>query len=79
MRKHLILAAACLVVTLAQAAPIPSGHWQLGVTVRPCADLGQQANTTYNPRYFDGEIYATQISGDAFRCFGRYLSGSGTF
>ena len=79
MRKHLILAAACLVVTLAQAAPIPSGHWQLGVTVRPCADLGQQPNTTYNPRYFDGEIYATQISGDAFRCFGRYLSGSGTF
>jgi hypothetical protein len=67
------------VFELQAQVPIPSGQWQLGVIVRPCADLGQQANTTYNPRYFDGEIYATQISGDAFRCFGRYLSGAGTF
>jgi len=67
------------VYQLQQRVPITSGQWQLGVSVRPFADLGQLANTMYNPRYFDGEIYATEISGPTSRCFGRYTSGSGTF
>ena len=80
MKKSLILAAACLVAALTQAAPVPSGHWQLGVTVRPSVDNPPQlGNSMYNPRYFDGEIYATQISGDAYRCFGRYAAGSRAF
>ncbi len=66
------------VFELQKQVPIASGQWQLGVTIRPYVDLGQQPNTTYNPRYFDSEIYATEISGPTFRCFGRYTSGTGT-
>jgi hypothetical protein len=58
--------------------PIASGQWQLRETVRPCADTGQKENTTYNPRYFDGDIYATQLSDATFRCFGYYDGASRT-
>ena len=80
MKKTLILAAACLVASLAQAAPVPSGQWQHSLTVRP-ADYNppQQGNTTYNPRYFDGQIYATEISGPTYRCFGRFDSNTGKY
>ena len=60
-------------------APIASGEWQLGVKVRPCDILGQTQNSMYNPRYFDGNIYATEISGPAYRCFGVFTSGSGAY
>ena len=40
----------------------------------------RQQNTTYNPRFFDGNIYVTQI-GDAnfIRCFGYYDGGTLAF
>ena len=80
MKKTLLLAAACLVASLAQAAPVPSGQWQHSLTVRPSNyNPPQQGNTTYNPRYFDGEIYATEISGPTYRCFGRFDSNTGQF
>ena len=80
MKRTLILAAACLVAALTQAGPVPSGQWQHSLTVRP-ADYNppQQGNTTYNPRYFDGVIYATQISSSAYRCFGRFDSDTGKY
>jgi hypothetical protein len=78
MRKSLILAAACLVAALTQAAPVPSGQWQLRATVRPYFDLGLTAGSMYNPRTFDGAIYANEIGDAAHRCFARYSSGSST-
>ena len=68
------------VYELQQRVPVLSGQWQLRAKVQPFADNPPQLqNTTYNPRYFDGEIYATEISTDPYRCFGRYASGSRTF
>ena len=79
MKKSLILAAACLVAALTQAAPVPSGQWQLRVTVRPYADLGGQTlGSMYNPRTFDGNIYANEIGDAVHRSFARYSSGSST-
>ena len=60
------------VYELQRRVPVASGQWQLRGVVRPCADVGQLANTTYNPRFFDGNIYATQLSDATFRCFGHY-------
>ena len=78
MKKSLILAAACLVAALTQAAPVPSGQWQLRATVRPYSDLGQTLGSMYNPRTFDGAIYANEIGDATHRCFARYSSGSST-
>jgi hypothetical protein len=81
MKKPLILAAACLVAALTQAAPVLSGQWQHSLTVRPAAHTTppQLGNTIYNPRYFDGDIYATSLAGDAYRCFGRWDSVTGKY
>ena len=76
MKRTLILAAACLVAALTQAAPIPSGQLQLRVTVQPYADLSQTSGSMYNPRTFDGNIYANEIGDATHRCFARYSSGS---
>ncbi len=73
MKKQLILAVACLVASLAQAAPYLPEQLQLRVTVQPSFDLSIAGNTMYNPRFFDGKIYANQINNP---CFGRYPSGS---
>jgi hypothetical protein len=78
MKRTLILAAACLVAALTQAAPIPSGQLQHRVTVRPYADLGLTLGSMYNPRFIDGYIYATEIGDTAHACFGRYASSSST-
>jgi len=78
MKKSLILAAACLVAAFTQAAPIPSGQLLLRVTVQPYADLGQTLGSMYNPRTFDGNIYATEIGDAAHRCFSWYPSGIST-
>jgi hypothetical protein len=67
------------VFELQEGFPVQSGNWQLGVTVAPKLTLGQGDNTTYNPRYFDGDIFATEIGGPSFRCFGRFHSGSSEF
>ena len=80
MKTPLILAAACLVAAFTQAAPVRSGQWQHSLTVRPSANNPpQNGNTTYNPRYFDGQIYVTEISGPTSRCFGRYDSNTGKY
>src|SRR6266487_5491441 len=73
MKKQLILAVACLVASLAQAAPYLPEQLRLRVTVQPSFDLSIAGNTMYNPRFFDGKIYANQINNP---CFGRYPSGS---
>ena len=74
MKKTLILAAACLVASLAQAAPpFTPDQLQLRVRVQPWHDLGTNANSMYNPRFFDGYIFASQINWNCFAC---YPSGS---
>lgn len=73
IKKPIVLATACLVASLAQAAPIQSEQLLPGVTVQPSADLGISSNSMFNPRYFEGNIYANQIN---VPCFGRYPSGS---
>jgi hypothetical protein len=75
MKQHLLLAVACLAASLAQAAPYWAEQFQLHVIVRPCGDLRVDENSMFNPRFFDGDIYANQINNP---CFGRYHSGSGT-
>ena len=75
MKKQLILAVACLVASLAQAAPYLPEQLRLRVTVQPSSDVGIVGSTMYNPRFFDGKIYANQIN---IPCFGRYASGSST-
>src|SRR6266700_4464812 len=62
MKKQLILSVACLVASLAQAAPYLPEQLRLRVTVQPSSDLGIAGNTMYNPRFFDGKIYANQIN-----------------
>ena len=73
MKKELILMTTCLVASLAQATPIQPEKLLLGVTVQPSADLGISGNSMFNPRFFDGKVYANQIN---VACFGRYPSGS---
>jgi hypothetical protein len=46
---------------------------QLRLTVQPNLDLGIQDSSMFNPRFFDGKIYANQIN---IPCFGRYPAGS---
>ena len=75
----LLAAISGTVYEVQRRAAIASGEWQLGVKVRPCDILGQTQNSMYNPRYFDGNIYATEISGPAYRCFGVFTSGSGAY
>src|SRR5664279_3352243 len=76
MKKILLLAAACLAASLAQAAPpIQPELLQLRARVQSAHDLGQAVSSMYNPRFSDGNIYAVQIN---FPCFGRYPSGSST-
>ena len=76
MKKNLLLAAVCLAASLTQAAPILPEQLQLLVKVQPFQDLGTNATTMYNPRVFDGNVFASQIN---WSCFGRYPWGSPTF
>ena len=75
MNKSLLLAVACVAASLAPAAPYLPAQLQLRVTVQPSLQLGVPPNTMYNPRFFDGDIYANQINN---ACFGRYHSGCNT-
>ncbi len=73
MRKHLILGLTCLAAVAMEAAPLLPEQLQLRVTVQPSFDLSIAGNSMFNPRFFDGKIYANQINNP---CFGRYPSGS---
>jgi hypothetical protein len=79
--KKMVLGAAFGdVYQLQVRVPATSVQWQLRGTIRPSTDLPpQQGNSTYNPRYFDGNIYVTQISGPGYRCFGYYDGTNRTF
>ena len=75
MKRTLILAAACLAASLAQAAPpIPLEQLQLRVTYRPCdaPGIGLVGNSMYNCRFFDGSVYAPQINN---YCWARFPQG----
>jgi hypothetical protein len=74
MKRTLILAAACLAASLAQAAPpIPLDQLQLRVTYRPCDAFSLAGNSMYNPRFFDGSVFAPQIN---IYCWGSFPRGS---
>jgi hypothetical protein len=74
MKKLTLLALASLAASLLQAAePFTVEQLQLRVRVRPNYNLGLTANSMYNPRFFNGDIYAVQIN---TYCFARYPSGS---
>jgi hypothetical protein len=75
MKKTLILAAACLAASLAPAAPYLPGQLRLHATAQPNLDLGIPASSTFNPRFFDGKVYANQINLNSAG-FGRYAVGS---
>ncbi len=66
------------VYELQRRVPIASGQLQLRANYQPYADLGQTLGSMYNPRTFDGNIYANEIGDAAHRCFARYASGSST-
>ena len=73
MKTQVILTAACLVASLAQAAPYLPEQLRPRGTVNPSFDAGTAANNMFNPRFFDGKIYANQINNP---CFGRYPAGT---
>ena len=76
MKKALILAAACLAASLAQAAlPIPLDQLQLRVTYRPAdaPGIGGVDSSMYNCRFFGGSVYATEINN---YCWASFLRGS---
>lgn len=70
--KNYGLVAVFLIGIGAQAAPYTPDQLQLRTTVKPHADLGIAASSMYNPRFFDGSIYVSQINTLAI---GRYRSG----
>ncbi len=55
------------------SVPYLGQELQLREFVQPSRDLNIAGNSMFNPRYFDGKIYANQINP---ACFGRYPSGS---
>ncbi len=61
MKQYLLLAAACLVASFTQAQPIQPDQLRLRVTMQLAADLGVPANSTFNPRFFDGSDYVNQM------------------
>ncbi len=71
----LIIVAALLFAPLSQAEPIPSQNLRLRTTIHLHSDLGIGANSMFNPRFFDGDVYANQINTPAI---GRYAQGSST-
>jgi hypothetical protein len=78
VKRNLILAAACVAASLAQAAPYPPAELQLSVIMRPYLDLGQTLGFGYNPRIFDGYNYCTGIGGGTHGGVAWYPSGSST-
>ena len=56
-----------------QGAPYLPSQLQLRVTTDLATDLGIAANSIFNPRYFDGNLYVNQINVNGW---GIYRSGS---
>jgi hypothetical protein len=72
--RNLVLAVISLAaVCLTQAAPTLPDKLELRRTINLAGDLGITGNSMYNPRVFDGYIYANQINTPGF---GRYPPGS---
>jgi hypothetical protein len=71
--KKLICVSVIALGLQAQAAPLLPDQLELRNTIRFAADLDISPNSMFNPRYFDGDVYANQINTPAF---GRYRSGS---
>jgi hypothetical protein len=65
----------CFVAALcvAQAAPTSPDQLELRRTINLAVDAGVAGNSIFNPRYFDGDVFANQINVPAF---GRYAAGS---
>ncbi len=59
----------------AQAAPTAPAELELRRTLNLSGELGIAANSMYNPRYFEGNVYVSQINVPAI---GRYAPGSTT-
>ena len=72
MKTLFPIASVLLTVALQAAPPLPD-QLELRNTIQFAADAGIEANSMFNPRYFDGDVHVTQISTPAF---GRYRSGS---
>ncbi len=58
-----------------RGVPLRAEQLQVHVTVQPSADLGIAHSSMFNPRFFDGKIYANQVN---VPCFGRYSTDSAT-
>lgn len=71
--KPVFLAVNMLAAALCQAEPYLPEQLQLRTTIKLSVDLGISANSMFNPRFFDGDLYVSQINTPAF---GRYRSGS---
>lgn len=71
--KTPVLIAGLLAVAVAHPEPYLPAQLQLRTTINLGADLAIGGSSLYNPRFFDGLIYANQINTPAF---GRYRSGS---
>ncbi len=78
MKRNLILPAACLAASLAQAAPYPPAQLQLSVIMRPYLDLGQTLGSVFNARTFYGHNYCTGSGGGTYGGIAWYPSGSST-
>ncbi len=73
--KRILLAAVLLAAPLCQAEPLAPQELRLRTTIQLHADIGISASSLFNPRFFDGDVYANQINTPAF---GRYPQGSST-
>src|SRR5688572_14660961 len=73
MRNLLPAVLSLVTVHITQAAPTPPDKLELRRTINLAGDLGIAGSSMYNPRFFDGDLYANQINTPGF---GRYPSGS---
>ncbi len=71
----LLLATSCAALASAQAEPYKPEQLQLRLTVQPYIDMNVGVSSMFNPRFFDGDVYASQINTP---CFARYAAGSVT-
>ncbi|HOW66868.1 MAG TPA: hypothetical protein P5186_26550 [Candidatus Paceibacterota bacterium] len=71
--KRLVCVLTLFAAIVSQAAPYLPAQLQLRTTFKLSADAGIGAGSVFNPRFFDGLVYACQINSPAF---GRYRSGS---
>src|SRR5215216_1362536 len=73
MRHFLCTLLVCALNLSGKAAPPLQNEIELRTTISLAADLGIGASSMFNPRLFDGKIFANQINTPGF---GRYPSKS---